>query len=267
MRLVVRDMDGQSTWSYTGAMSMGAARDAECFGVVEFHRARRRINQAMRDQRTTEACARVVCDVLYEELAAGSAAGCALIRCFKLCQLGTIDPALRNAYVASGGAERSPSLPCLVLMASRGEESAWCSRHTSRRHALIPVPDRSALEGMPMMRELFRQFDVSPDSSHHSALSVETRPVRSFDVFHIEDARGNVHIPDQDAFVRPYGVRSVVGFGGPLRRGDLYAVLLFCKVPVDRQTASELRRVALDVTTRFFQFGDDAVFDSQKERE
>jgi hypothetical protein len=61
---------------------------------------------------------------------------------------------------------------------------------------------------------------------------------------------------------RCYGICSVVGFVGPLRRSDLYAVLLFSKVPVDRQAASQLRRLALDVTTRLFQFGDDAVFDS-----
>ncbi|MEO8337013.1 MAG: hypothetical protein ABI664_18660 [bacterium] len=125
------------------------------------------------------------------------------------------------------------------------------------------MPDRAALDRMSMMRELFRQFDVTPDGSSVNALSVEPGAARSFDVFHIEDARGNPHIPEQEAFVRPYGIRSVVGFGGPLRRGDLYAVLLFTKVRVERETAKQLRRLALDVTTRLFQFGDDAVFDSQ----
>jgi hypothetical protein len=71
---------------------------------------------------------------------------------------------------------------------------------------------------------------------------------RLLGVFHVEHAEGSPLLPDQDRFVRPYGVRSAVGFGGVLPSGELYEVLGFARVPIDRATARTLR--VLDLATR-----------------
>ena len=47
-----------------------------------------------------------------------------------------------------------------------------------------------------------------------SATPMRGPDARTYDVFHVEDARGSPHIPAQREFVVPYGIKSVVGFGG-----------------------------------------------------
>ena len=47
--------------------------------------------------------------------------------------------------------------------------------------------------------------------------------------------------------MKPHKVRSVVGFGGILTTGDLYAVILFSKVTIPRATAQLFKPLALRV--------------------
>lgn len=49
---------------------------------------------------------------------------------------------------------------------------------------------------------------------------------KTYGVFHVAEARESAYVPAQADFVVPYGIRSVVGFGGPLATGDLFAVIL-----------------------------------------
>jgi hypothetical protein len=69
----------------------------------------------------------------------------------------------------------------------------------------------------------------------------------SFNVFHVPDAPGSPHIPAQSEFVEPYGIRSVLGFGGVIPTGELFAVILFSKDPIPRETADMFRTLALNV--------------------
>ena len=50
---------------------------------------------------------------------------------------------------------------------------------------------------------------------------------KNYNVFFVEDAIGSPYIPAQDDFVVPYGVRSVLGFGGLMPSGQVFAALLF----------------------------------------
>ncbi|HEY4025040.1 MAG TPA: hypothetical protein VGO86_01310, partial [Candidatus Dormibacteraeota bacterium] len=50
--------------------------------------------------------------------------------------------------------------------------------------------------------------------------------------------------PAQEEFVRPFGIRSVLGFGGLLGRQDLYAVIIFAKAPIPRASAALFRAIA-----------------------
>jgi hypothetical protein len=79
-------------------------------------------------------------------------------------------------------------------------------------------------------------------------------------VFHVEDALGSPYIPAQEEFVVPYGIRSVLGFGGLLFNGDLFAVILFSTVRVPATAADRFRTLALDVKSAFSRFGDADVF-------
>ena len=70
---------------------------------------------------------------------------------------------------------------------------------------------------------------------------------RTYDVFYVPEALGSPHIPAQEDFVRRYGIRSVVGFGGQLFDGTLYTVILFAKVPVPSASVQRFRNIALDL--------------------
>ena len=67
----------------------------------------------------------------------------------------------------------------------------------------------------------------------------------SYNVFYVEEAAGSPHVPAQETFVQPFGIRSVVGFGWVLPTDELYAVIMFTRVHVPRQTAAMFRVVAL----------------------
>jgi hypothetical protein len=82
---------------------------------------------------------------------------------------------------------------------------------------------------------------------------------RNFSVFHVADALGNPHIPAQKGFVIPYGIRSVLGFGGLFPSGEIFAVLIFLKVPVSRELAELFTTLSLNVKIALLPF-DQAVF-------
>jgi hypothetical protein len=69
----------------------------------------------------------------------------------------------------------------------------------------------------------------------------------TYNVFHIPDAVGSTYVPAQDDFVIPFGIRSVIGFGGILPSGNLFVIIMFSKVTVPRQTAEMFKSLALSV--------------------
>ena len=79
-------------------------------------------------------------------------------------------------------------------------------------------------------------------------------------VFHVENALGSPYIPPQEDFVQRYGIKSVLGFGGMLPDGELFAVILFANVPVSVASADRFRTLALDVKSGFSRFSDTTTF-------
>lgn len=231
----------------------------------------RKPSHATRHAATMEEAARGVCQVLYDELEARESAGttraCALVRCFKTHPFGLLEPELqRVAESRMSGAERPmPATRCMTLLASAGDEPEWRSRHTSQRHRCVPLT-RDTLLRMPMWENLFQQCGLAfPEVGLQSTTAFAEREFvdrshRSYSVFCVEQALGSPSVPNQGDFVVPFRIVSVLGFGGQLRGGDIYAVLLFSRVPVSRQAATQLSALALDVTSTLFRFGDAEVF-------
>ena len=153
----------------------------------------------------------------------------------------------------SGGVKPSAGLRCLTLLATAGDEPAWMSRHSSRGHQAIPLPSADIVRRAPMIAKLIEDLgfdidavvrgDVMPDRPGDS---------KTYEVFHVEDALGSPSIPAQQDFVVPYGVRSVLGFGGLLRSGELYAIILFARATITKGSASRFRSIALDVRSALY---------------
>ena len=146
-----------------------------------------------------------------------------------------------------------PGMRCLTLLATAGDEPAWMSRHSSRGHQAIPLPSADIVRQAPMIASLIEElgFDIEA-VVHGGVLAARPGDAKTYDVFHVEDAFGSPSIPAQREFVVPYGVSSVLGFGGMLRSGELFAIILFSRAPIPTASASRFRAIALDVRSALY---------------
>ena len=212
---------------------------------------------------TLEASAQRSCRLLYDELrSANGERQCALVRCYKTHAYGALDPELKQfARNALANKEPQASMKCLTLMATVGQLANWNSRHQSRGHQAIPLPSPEMVEKAPMISQLIKELGMevtnvlapSPDIIRELA-------GKRHGVFYVENADGSPYIPAQDEFVRRYGIKSVVGFGGMLGNGDLFAVILFSLVHVPATAADRFKTLALDVKAAFSRFREGNVF-------
>jgi hypothetical protein len=187
---------------------------------------------------------------------------CALVRVFVTQPFSALDEGQR-AFAASvlGGMAPTPGLKCLSLLATAGDEPEWNSRRTSRRHKALPLPSQESLARSPMIAQLMQQLGVDIGallaSDQRLLLDIDQH---TFNVFHVAEAKGSSYIPAQQEFVVPHGVRSVLGFGGLLPNTELFATILFSRVPVARSTADMFRPLALNQKLALLPFVDRKVF-------
>ena len=187
---------------------------------------------------------------------------CALIRFYKTHPYGQLASGLQEfASGIMGGAPESQDMKCLTMMATAGEHADWNSRSTSSGHRAIPLASADFVGGIPMIAQLVSQFGIdmgsviSPDRNVIGDLARQT-----FNTFHIADAVDSPCIPAQDDFVKPYGVKSVLGFGGVLSSGELFVVIMFSKVSIPASTASSFRDLSANVKEAVEPFVGGAVF-------
>lgn len=217
---------------------------------------------------TLESAARGLSRCLYDavrvEGASDAGRACALVRCYKTHPYRSLPADLRLAArsLLRPGEPATPGMRCVSLLASAGDVPAWNSRHDAGRHRVIPLPTPAALTRWPMVEQLARDFGLTPsDLIEPSPGAVRPRGGRNYGVFHVAEALGSAVIPAQAALVRRFGVRSVIAFGGSLSTGDLFAVVLFCRVLVPTDVAEQFRALALHVKSALFGFGERDVFD------
>jgi hypothetical protein len=82
---------------------------------------------------------------------------------------------------------------------------------------------------------------------------------KTYNVFYVSEAPGCPHIPAQKEFVIPYSIKSVLGFGGVLPSGDIFAVIMFLKVPVSKEIANFFKTLSLNIKIAVLPF-ENAVF-------
>lgn len=222
------------------------------FGLPEMLRCGRELGRAAMGASSIEEAARGVVRYLYDK-AVDPETGereCALVRFFITQPYRALDAELQA--VACGQLGCPPSIDtmnCLVLLGTAGEELEWNERRLSRGHQAIPLPDEARVAQVPMIAELFRSLGVDPHAlaNRGTDLLHAGGDGKMYRVFFIPEAEGSPYIPAQDDFVKPYGIRSVLGWGGVLHGGELFAVVIFARVPIPEASADRFRHVALDV--------------------
>jgi len=241
--------------------------DLSRFDLGDMLKSSLRLREAATGAPTLEASAQRVCRFLYDELRGpDTQRACALVRCYKTHAFGSLDPELQQfARALMDGVEPRSTMKCLTLMATVGQTASWNSRFLSQGHRCIPLPSPDIVEKAPMISQLIKELGLELSSVlQPSPDVVKELAGKRHGVFHVEDAAGSPYIPAQQEFVEKYGIRSVLGFGGMIGTGDLFAVILFATVHVPANTAQRFRTLALDVKGSFTKFSQDNVFNTTR---
>ncbi len=188
-----------------------------------------------------------------------------LARFYRTISFRDLEPGLQEFAASAGRMGPSgppePDTKCLTLMGTVGDEPAWNSRHHSVSHRAIPLRSPEVVNRLPMVSRLISDLGMSVRALVAGRPSLEgLEHLEDGRVFHVQHAQRSPSIPDQDGFVTPYGVRSAIGFGGPLESGDLWAIVLFTRVEITPSLARLFRFLSTDVriamrpvlTRRFF---------------
>jgi hypothetical protein len=188
--------------------------------------------------------------------------GCTLVRFFKTHPFGELDPALQSfALRAAGNVPLDPAVKCLVLLATVGDRPEWNARESSVGHQAIPLSSEQLVRRFPMISQLVGQLGMPigavVELNHRVLLDLERK---TFNVFYVPQAKGSPYVPAQAEFVEPAGIQSVLGFGGMLPTGDMFALLLFSKVAIPRSTAELFQPLALSVKLAILPFAEGPVF-------
>jgi hypothetical protein len=173
---------------------------------------------------------------------------CALVRFFKTHPYRDLPDDLRELVRGSSAVEPPADLRCLTLVATRGDEPDWNSRTTSSGHRAIPLTSVEMVRQAPMIAQLLTQLGVPIERVVTPSRSLLLdRDGKAQHVFYVPHAAGSPHIVAQEEFVLRYGIESVLGFGGLLASGDLFAVIMFSKVAIPPDVADQFSILGLNL--------------------
>jgi sigma-B regulation protein RsbU (phosphoserine phosphatase) len=225
------------------------------------------LRSACRTATSMEGAARAIVDHLREsfvEKATGERS-LPLVRFYKSHPFDRLEPELKDAAAASSSTQAHlGSVPCLTLLATAGEEPAWNDRTQSRAHKAIPLAGAEVVSRSPMVARLLAQLGLdAADLTETDPDLLRDLEQRTYGVFYEPEARDSPHVPAQNDFVIPYGVRSVLGFGGVLPDGSLFAVVMFSSTFIPAVTADLFASVALSVKLAVLRFAETRTFESE----
>ena len=196
-----------------------------------------------------EEAAQGIASYLHEQLVdEDGAPACPLVRVYKTHRFRDLEPELQD--FAEDLVEGLPAedLRCLTLLGTAGATPDWNDRHRSRGHRAIPLVSEEVVAQSPMIAGLIQQLGIDVAAvvapAEHMTISLHHR---DYDLFYVPDAAGSPMVPAQDEFVVPFGIRSVVGCGGMLPSGDLFALIVFSRLALSEATADLFRTLALSV--------------------
>jgi len=242
---------------------MDAYGDLGTFGLGDMVRLAGSLRALGEDVASVEDFAEQVCRHLHEHLVdENGQPQTVLVRFYGTVTFGAL-PAAEQAFVQNLSNVPAPDgLTCLTLLGTVGTQPEWNDRRKSVGHRAIPLTDEKHVASLPMVAALLEQLGINV----HALLTAQAHLLAPADdhrhgVFHVPRAQFSPAIPAQD-FVAEYGVESVLGFGGALPTGEVYAVVLFASVPVPRESARMFETVALSMTLAALEMLDLPIFRS-----
>ena len=225
--------------------------DRPTFGISSLLQAGTRLRNLGTDATSMEEVAGATVDCLREQFVdkATGRSALSLARFYVTKRSDELEPELQDfARAAAPDTFPDRNVVCLTMLATAGEEPAWNDRRASIGHKAIPLPSVQTLRRSPMIARLVAQLGI--DAKQVVAPDPVLLPDlvgRTYNVFYVREARDSPYVPDQDGFVIPYGIRSVVGFGGLLPDGMLFAIVLFSTVHIPVEAVDAFSTIALSV--------------------
>jgi hypothetical protein len=189
---------------------------------------------------------------------------CALVRFFRTVPYALLPAGLKTSVqmlIAQAPESIPADLKCLTLLGTVGDRPEWCDHLASTGHQVIPLTSEQSVRQIPMISQLIKAFglDISCVLSPAPNLLMELER-KTCNVFHVPVATGSEFIPAQDQFVKPYGIKSVVGFGGMLSSGDLFCTILFSKVEILEPSAHLFKTLPLNIKMSLTPFNRSQLF-------
>lgn len=170
----------------------------------------------------------------------------ALVRLFKTQRLKDLPDELQA--IANSGRELAlgEDTLCLTLLGSSGVNPRWNQRKFSKGHQAIPLEDVASIQRIPMIASLLQGFGVNIEEMlHGDPLFLQDWGNNNFNVFFIKEAHRSEWIPAQEEFVVPMRIKSVLGCGGLLPDGEVFALVMFSRVAISEDTAAMFRSLSI----------------------
>jgi hypothetical protein len=170
------------------------------------------------------------------------------VRLYKTHRFDGLGPELQAFARAAAEDDVEAGTRCLTLLGTSGDRPEWNDRRRSLAHRAIPLVSVEVVEQSPMIASLIRGMGLDvADVVAPDARAGITLHHRDYDLFFVPEAEGSPLVPAQRDFVGPWGIRSVVGCGGMLPSSDLFALIVFSRLPLSEETADLFRTLALSV--------------------
>jgi len=235
--------------------------DLTRFTLADMARCGAELRHAGADAVSLEAAAEAIVRHLYENLRDAKGRACVMVRLYTTQPYAELPAELRDFGPGQMPAQAlAPDTKCLALLGTAGDLPEWNNRHAADSYRAIPLPNKSAIEGVPIIAEVVRQFGLDLGSILETGRTASDREQRTCNIFFVPDAQTSSFIPGHAEFVVPHGVKSALGFGGVLPSGNLFAVILFTRVPILTETAQMFRTIALNVKMNLLRFERGKVF-------
>lgn len=234
----------------SGHEILGGKLDLSNFTLTDMTICGKVLRQLGEEAQSMEEVATRITSYLYEHLVDKKTKenACVLVRLFKTHSYETLPSELQRLVAEKLRVDTiTPQMKSFVLLGTRGDKDEWNSRKLSSGHKAIPLPSEEVANKIPMMRNIIKQLGlevntvINPDPKIIIDLAQ-----KAYNVFYIPEALGSSYIPAQQDFVIPYGVKSVLGFGGVLPVGDVFVLIIFSKISISRQTADLFKPLALN---------------------
>ncbi|MBE9187184.1 histidine kinase [Microcoleus sp. LEGE 07076] len=229
------------------------------------------LRQLGRNTASMEACSQKIVKFIYQHFCSLQTGenSCVLVRLFKTHPYGELEDSLQQSVRRlMNGNSPAADMKCWTLLAAAGAQPQWNSRHTAAENLAVGLVNAELVAEMPTISEIIRQFglDIPTVIGTQPERFIQLEPA-VLNIFHVSEAKGSPLIPEQNSLIIPYKVKSVLGFGGLLPSGSLFAVEIFLKIKIPQNTAQMFKHLALSVKTSLLMGEEKVVFDSSKSAE